>query len=128
MMVKPLKPPTTEQLVKAFEELVTELVSYRIRQKPADGQLEMYSAAEMCATDEKVMQARDWASSPVNKALKHGIHKVGQLLFERLGSLDALRDVVEDVAERDERYYGMRIGIMDSALNMVGEGDKRWVS
>src|SRR5262245_1711221 len=126
-MTEPLKPPTTEELVEALNEMVTELVGYRKRQKPRKGLLEMFSAAEMVATERTVMQARDWARSPVDKALKRGIKEVGQLLFDQLG-FDGLREVVNDVAERDQRWCGMRISIMDSALNGVGKGQMRWVS
>jgi uncharacterized small protein (DUF1192 family) len=124
-----LPPPSVDELENACAALVGEITDYRVKReaKHASGQpLEVICAAALCRTPYEVVVARSWARRPVDKALKAGIKAVGQLLFDRLGSTDALRDVVERVCDRQRRHEGLALSAVDPALDGVGRDGDRW--
>jgi hypothetical protein len=128
MTIKPLKPPSTKELENALDELVSALVEHRANRKVVRSgwPSRVTSAADLCATKTQVLRARSIAANPVEYAIKKMMKEVGQLLFDRLGSLDALHKVVDRVADRGDWYR--RIAPIDSAFNGVGKGNKRWCS
>jgi hypothetical protein len=133
---KSLEPPTTARLVDALAELVEELVYYRERrqqQRATSGRsaasIAGISAADLLATPSEIVEARSWAACPVDRALKKGMRKVGQLIFDRVGSIDALGDIVDRISARDPDYYeDERLSILNSALDGVGNDNARWLA
>jgi len=53
--------------------------------------------------------------------------EIGQLLFDRAGSINKLGDIAECVANRRGDWHS-RISPIDSALNGVGDGKQVWCS
>jgi hypothetical protein len=116
-----LQPPSIEDLERAFAALVAEIIDYRVKreQKHTAGQpLEVICAAALCRTPYDVAVARSWARNPVDKALKAGIKAVGQLLFDRLGSTDALRDVAERACAKQRRHEGLALSAVDPVVEL----------
>jgi hypothetical protein len=132
--IEPREPPSTAELEDALVELVDVLVAYRVaamERKPGPPreirEIDL-SPAALAATPDTVHRERSWATAPVDRAIKAGINEIGQILFDRLGSLDALRDVLERVAERGPKREDMRVSILDSAFNGVGNQERFWIS
>lgn len=71
--------------------------------------------------------ARSLARQPIGTACRQAVRRLGQHLFDRLGSTDALRDVLERVAELTPADYGRRVAIMDHAWDGVGRQGDRWI-
>ena len=72
--------------------------------------------------------ARDIVKDPIEYALKQVMKEIGQLLFDALGSTNALREVADRICDRDPSKWGRRASPIDSAFNGVGRGKDRWWS
>jgi hypothetical protein len=122
--------PSPERLERAFAELIHKLMAYRRRRERRRNSTSQpivgITAAALMATPSNILDAVDWAAGPVEKALKEGMHAIGQIIFEQLGSTNALRDVVERICARSRRYESERLGALDSALDGVGNEHDRW--
>ncbi len=63
---------------------------------------------------------------PVRTACKLAVRRLGERLFEILGSTNAMARCAERVAARDEADYQYRYDILDSAWDGIGAGNDRW--
>lgn len=123
-----LEPPSIKELERALDDLVTVLVQHRRSYVPRGRRSRApgTTVADLQATDDAVLEAIEIADDAVNYAIKEAMHRVGQLLFDRLGSTDALGEVAERVAERGD--WNQRICPIASAFNGVGNDDDFWCS
>ena len=67
-------------------------------------------------------------SDPVGASLRQGVRRLGGHLFAVLGTTDAMREVLERVADLDTSHYGMRASVMDHVWDGIGAGSDRWWS
>lgn len=65
---------------------------------------------------------------PARRALKEQLKKLGQQLFDIVGSTDAMRDVADEVANLNPRKWGARAAILDKGWDGVGSDKDRWVA
>jgi hypothetical protein len=64
---------------------------------------------------------------PTRRALKDQLKQLGRRLFDVVGSLDAMRDVAEEVASMKPRNWGTRIDIIDKNRDGIGDDVRgRW--
>lgn len=123
--------PTANALEQALDQLVTALVAHREARAAnwrPDRDLKVICASALLATPDSILRAQSIAADPVNYALKKMIREVGQLLFDALGSTDALAKAADRVAGHGPGGFGQRIAPIDSAFNGVGKGKDRWWS
>lgn len=68
----------------------------------------------------------DLKRRPLRAAYRQAIRRLGQHVFDTVGSVGGMRDVLERVAEMDPSRDAYRANIMDHAWDGVGEGEQRW--
>jgi hypothetical protein len=67
---------------------------------------------------------------PTSHALRDAIRKLGELLLELGGDIDAIRSSWYRIAELDPAHAGKRLAVMDSCWNGIGIGSGKgmWIS
>ena len=134
MPVKPFKemtaadyqPATIEELADALDALVTALVKHRgthRRKEPT-----IVNMAELFKVPGDVLHQRTIVDDPVEWALKHGITKIGRLMYDATKSTHRMSQIVDDVCERDPKRFGHRISPIDSCFHGIGSGNDVWVN
>jgi hypothetical protein len=122
--------PTPDQLERALAELIHELMTYRRRRerrRTNNGKpIVAITDKALMETPSGILDAIDWADAPVERALKDGMHAVAQIIFDQLGSTNALRGVVERICARSRHNESERLGALDLALDGVGNERDRW--
>ena len=127
------KPIDAERLAKvedALHELLTAIVSHDYQRpdqpKPA---LRVMSFAEICAapilsrSQEELERIID---DPVARALRYAVRRLGEELYRVVGSTQAIVDVAERIAYRDEKLRVVRLHILDKWFSGIGAGDDVW--
>lgn len=122
-----LPAPSTAELERALEHLVSETLAYRrradeIRAEGIPPALVCMSFTQLMVTPAAILDERNLATDPVNMALKWGIRRVGKAILKRTGSTDGLLAVAERVAKRDPSNYGRRISLMDHTFDGLSIG------
>lgn len=125
-----LPAPTQEEIEIAIDETLSALVAYRHAPRPASVQraldrrpkgktFEVITANQIVATDEFVMEQRDYAKGPVDAALKDMLNTLGKMLYNHVGD-DGMQEVAERIIALDEANIGRRASPLDSAWNGIG--------
>jgi hypothetical protein len=129
LITEPPEAPTEKQMEDALRELVDALMKYRAKRRPRQNtEFVAWTAAALVETPTNILDARGWASNPIDRALTKAMRHVGQHLYDALGSTDALRDVVERICKPRSREFGRRMSALDAALNGVGRDGDCWFS
>jgi hypothetical protein len=113
----------------ALDRVLTELIEIRALEpvSPVKGRFVQELTRELLPTRLQ-SDARALAKSPVPAALKQAVRTLGNVAFEEVGSVLAMRALAERVCALDQGNYGRRIAIADSAWNGIGSGEYRWWS
>ena len=119
-----LAEPTLEDLERALCQTIDALVRHRAvrdAQRPTgERRLVTFSAQQLGGTPDAVLDQRGWVSDPVDRGLKVAIRAIGRHLARRLGSMDALGDLVERVAEADgDGDWSHRITVLDKTFDGI---------
>jgi hypothetical protein len=135
-----LPAPTLDQLIVTAIKLVDAITEYRRpnetrvstipKREPEArrGGFGLMSAATLLNTDQEILRQRDIVTNPIVWSLKKTLHEVGQLIYDRVGSVNELLKIAEQIADRDPAHYSRRMSPLDSAWNGVGSGNDRWMS
>ncbi|WP_153002988.1 hypothetical protein [Sphingomonas sanguinis] len=135
-----LDAPSVDQLVIAATKLVDAIVEYRrpndtristVPKKEPEASKPTFSvitAADLLDTDEEVLRLRDVVADPIGTALKRELHDLGQAIYDRVGSMNALTEIGDRIANADPSQYARRMSPLDSAWNGVGKDKDRWWS
>jgi hypothetical protein len=69
-------------------------------------------------------KAGDIIKNPVGIACRMAVKVLGQRLYE-IGGLQLMEEALDRVAERDERWFGRRVDIMDKRWDGIGREGSR---
>lgn len=70
--------------------------------------------------------AERFSADPIGEACREAVRNFGERLFDVLGSTDAMRDVLNRVAEMDPARAGRRASILDHGWDGIGSNADRW--
>lgn len=120
-----------EKIENALDELLTAIIEHDVRRaKLAQLQTPQIAETPVVGLMTKAVDEHDLGSlvqDPVRQALRYSVKRLGGHLFRLLGNTDAMRDVLERVAARDQRHYHQRANIMDKKWGGIGSGRDIWV-
>jgi hypothetical protein len=63
---------------------------------------------------------------PIFSATRAQLKKLGQELYDLVGSTDAMRNACDEIADMDKRHFGLRGTILDKAWDGVEKDKDRW--
>ncbi|HEY7301267.1 MAG TPA: hypothetical protein VH684_25535 [Xanthobacteraceae bacterium] len=87
----------------------------------------LINCADLMRTPWEKLNLDGIIEDPTRRALKDQLKQLGRRLFDVVGSLDAMRDVAEEVASMKPRNWGTRIDIIDKNWDGIGDDARgRW--
>ena len=90
--------------------------------------VDILSLAEIMRTEPDVFRVAELAENPVGRSCRESIKSLGKALFRVGGSTDAMREVMERVAERSPAKRYRRLNLLDKWWNGIGAGADVWCS
>jgi hypothetical protein len=128
----PMKPKMTPTehvaLVKdALDATLTARLAYDKWQEATIGPGEL-KFMQMNDTDWDRLRLEGMVKDPITKAIRKQIKDLGKELFKLLGTTDAMRATLEEVADRLPKHYSWRVTILDKGWDGIGDGADRWWS
>ena len=106
--------PTTKKIEQAIDALLRALIE---RPSPERRAEHVVTAADTdeADIDEEILEAI--IADPIGSACRSEIASLGDLLFETLGSMDAMEAAIERIAALDEANTARRSAILDECWN-----------
>lgn len=113
-----------ELLTRAIAANLAARVEHDQRQAKAQrGELAMHrlmSAQELSGADRNRLRLDAMIADPVKTALRQQLRELGERLFRLTGSVSAMGDVADQVADMEPGSWGYRATIIDKAWDGVG--------
>jgi len=110
------------QIENALDALLHVAVEEDSRPRPP-GPLRVISFEELAkqpVLSRKQSAVAEIVETPVSGAVRYAIRLLGERIHELTGSTDAMRDIAERVAGRNQSRWGHRIDILDKRWDGIG--------
>jgi hypothetical protein len=111
------------QIENALDALLSVAVEEDLRPRPPGGPLRVISfeeLAEQPVLSHEQSAVAEIVETPVSGAVRYAIRLLGERIHELTGSTDAMRDIAERVAGRNQSRWGHRIDILDKRWDGIG--------
>jgi hypothetical protein len=116
---------TNDEIVDALDRLLSAMIEHdKQRDKersgtPAATPFQALTKLEDLPTRAE-SEIKALLKTPVRSALKQAVRRLGEVTFQVTSDLGQMQDIAEAAASRDDRHYGRRASIINSAWNGIG--------
>jgi hypothetical protein len=131
----PKAPITDEEHLTMLKRAIAANLDARIKHDIAlakqqkgvsDGDIQSFCGADIMAADSDWLYLDDLIANPIRKALRAQLKDLGWRLFRLTKSIETMRDVCLEAANKKLGGFQARADIVDKAWNGIGDDHDRW--